>query len=107
MKVWAITASRLSDGAPVYLRSDRRWTDKLWDAWTAEEKSAAAELLPWASEQEAVVCDPYVFGAGIVGGELIPASKREQIRADGGLLTLARLGYPALLPDELRQRKAG
>ena len=78
-----ITASQTADGAPVYLTKDRTWARELSHAHVIETDSERDELLGVAREQEAVVCDPYVFKVSVDGGAITPATTRERIRHAG------------------------
>ena len=102
MTLWTVTANRLLDGSVTYLSADRRWTAELARAWVGESEAEAQPLLAWALAQEHVICDPYLLELAREGDRLVPTSARERIRAEGPLVTLARLGYAQAVEPQRR-----
>jgi hypothetical protein len=76
----AITANRLTDGAPVYFTAAAEWSAKIGDAAHAKDASA---LLAEAQNGVLEVVAPYIVEVEIVNGEARPIGLREQIRAYG------------------------
>ena len=80
-----ITASRLTDGAVVFLGQDHAWVDFLADAqvFTSVEASAGALAVASKDEQANVVLDIYAIDVAPKNGNLVPVKLREAIRAQG------------------------
>lgn len=93
-----VTASRLSDGAVVYLASGKRWTECLDDACVVVERAGEEALLAIAAEAvraQAIVA-PYAMDVDADGTRVRPRSQRERIRARG----------PTIRPDLGKQAAA-
>ena len=80
-----ITASRLTDGAVVFLGQGRAWVERLGTAevFTSAESSAEALAAAQKDEQANVVLDIYAIDVADKGGTLTPVKLREAIRAQG------------------------
>lgn len=80
-----ITASRLTDGAVVFLGKDRAWVELLGEAAVFSSVDASAEALAVAQkdEQANVVLDIYAVDVVDKGGTVTPVKLREAIRAQG------------------------
>ncbi|MCW6510084.1 DUF2849 domain-containing protein [Lichenifustis flavocetrariae] len=80
-----ITASRLTDGAVVFLGQDRTWVERLAQAEVFSTVDASAEALKSAQkdEQANVVLDIYAIDVAPKAGVLVPIKLREAIRAQG------------------------
>lgn len=87
-----VTAQRLSDGRVVYLRQDRSWTQRDFEAWITDDGAAVDGLVDWAKTQTEVVVDPYRIEVELRGGSVRHLSARERIRAEGPAAVLARFG---------------
>jgi hypothetical protein len=92
---YVVTANRLIDGQPHYLREDASWSPGLAEAWLIEDKAKAETLAQQAQDQDRVVCDPYVFGVRHTPEGLDPMSARERIRGQGPTTRLRRPDHPA------------
>jgi hypothetical protein len=46
-----VTASRTDDGAPMYFRADKTWSEELTEAEVVESEDTAAELVAHARAQ--------------------------------------------------------
>ena len=80
-----ITASRLQDGAVVFLGSDGIWVERLDRAMLLDDKDAVARGLAQGSEAEAsnIVLDVYAIDVSTKSGAVVPTKLREAIRARG------------------------
>lgn len=80
-----ITASRLRDGAVVFLGQGRRWVEHLAQAEVFGTVENSAEALKSAAKDEAdnVVLDIYAIDVADKAGRLVPIKLREAIRAQG------------------------
>lgn len=80
-----ITASRLTDGAVVFLGQDRAWVERLGQAAVFSSVDASAEALAAAQkdEQANVVLDIYAVDVADKAGTVTPVKLREAIRAQG------------------------
>jgi hypothetical protein len=80
-----IIASRLSDGAVVFLGEDETWTTSIDGGAVAEDASGGERLLSVAKEHEAgcLVTDPYLIDIEVDASRRRPVSIREAIRAFG------------------------
>lgn len=80
-----ITASRLTDGAVVFLGQARAWVERLSTAAVFSSVEASAEALAVAQkdEQANVVIDIYAIDVADKGGTVTPIKLREAIRAQG------------------------
>lgn len=88
-----VTAQRLADGRVVYLRRDRTWTQRDFEAWITDDAGALEAELAWAKTQTEVVVDPYRIEVELeADGSVRHLSARERIRAGGPASVLARFG---------------
>ncbi len=80
-----ITASRLHDGAVVFLGDDGAWVERLDQAMLLDDKDAVAHGLAQGSEAEAMnlVVDVYAIDVSKKSGGVVPLKLREAIRARG------------------------
>jgi hypothetical protein len=80
-----ITASRLRDGAVVFLGEGSRWVDRLADAQVFSTVESSAEALKSAQKDEAsnLVLDIYAIDVAGRPGAMTPVKLREAIRAQG------------------------
>jgi hypothetical protein len=94
---FVITANRTEDGAAVYLRADRSWSERLEDAHPIPRDAPEArdELLAYARGQERWVCDPYAFGVDVGPRGPLSLSRRESIRGVGPTTPQRRPDAPA------------
>jgi hypothetical protein len=86
-----VTASRLTDGAVVFLDGTGDWTDRLDRARVFADKTATAEGLAAGARAEAdsLVIDVYAVDVALQAGAIVPTKLREAIRARG----------PTILPE--------
>lgn len=80
---FVVSASRTSDGAPVYLTANRTWAREVGAACAVADGPEREDLLAWARGQEAEVCDPYAFKVSLEQGKPVPLTARERIRSQG------------------------
>jgi hypothetical protein len=80
-----ITASRLRDGAVVFVGPDHRWVERLDEAQVFEAGEAATAALHAAQRDEAenFVLDVYAVDVAQRSGVIKPVKLREAIRAQG------------------------
>lgn len=80
-----ITASRLTDGAVVFLGQGRAWVERLGEAevFTSVEASAEALASAGKDEQANLVLDIYAVDVASKNGAIAPIKLREAIRAQG------------------------
>lgn len=80
-----ITASRLTDGAVVFLGQGRAWVERLREAevFTSVETSAEALAAAAKDEQANHVLDIYAIDVAAKDGTMAPVKLREAIRAQG------------------------
>ena len=80
-----VTASRLADGAVVFLDAAGGWSERLDCAAIAADKveSAAALDAGKAGEAASVVVDVYAVDVSVTSGTAVPLKLREAIRARG------------------------
>ena len=80
-----ITASRLRDGAVVFIGPDRAWVNRLAEAqvFTLAEAAQAALQSAQADEAGNLVLDIYAIDVAEKDGSLKPVKLREAIRAQG------------------------
>ena len=86
-----VTASRLADGAVVFLDADGGWSERLDRAAvfaTAPEAAAGLEAGK-AAEAASLVVDVYAVDVSVQAGAPVPTKLREAIRARG----------PTILPE--------
>ncbi len=101
----AITASRLNDGAVVFLGADATWTERLDGARLFGTKDDAAIGLEAAKRDEGrnLVVDVYAIDISTKGGGAVPTKLRELIRARGPSVhpEHAKPGsFPATAPED-------
>ena len=80
-----VTASRLTDGAVVFLDATGGWTDRLDRSRIFADKAATAEGLAAGQRAEAdsLVIDVYAVDVAVQAGAVVPTKLREAIRARG------------------------
>lgn len=80
-----ITASRLRDGAVVFVGPEQRWVERLSEANVFPDNESAAGALHTAQIDEAgnVVLDVYTVDVTERSGVVRPVRLREAIRAQG------------------------
>lgn len=80
-----VTASRLADGAVVFLDASGSWTERLDGAAVAADKVAIAAALAAgkAAEDASLVVDAYPVDVSMQSGTAVPIKLREAIRARG------------------------
>jgi sulfite reductase (NADPH) hemoprotein beta-component len=91
-----ITANRLLDGDVVFWAGGG-WVEALSDAERFEDGDGLQRVLAQAKGQTTTVIDPYAIDIVIEGGQPVPASYRERIRALG----------PTTHPDHGKQARGG
>jgi hypothetical protein len=91
-----ITANSLLDGDVVFWAGGG-WVDALTDAERFQDPSALDATLQTAKAQTTTVIDPYAIDIVLEGGQPVPASYRERIRALG----------PTTHPDHGKQARGG
>ena len=86
-----VTASRLADGAVVFLDADGGWSERLDRAavFAGKPESAAGLDRGKAAEAASLVVDVYAVDVSVTGGSPAPLKLREAIRARG----------PTILPE--------
>ncbi|MGI4764088.1 MAG: DUF2849 domain-containing protein [Janthinobacterium lividum] len=86
-----VTASRLADGAVVFLEAGGGWSDRLDRASIFADKTESDAGLEAGKVAEAasLVLDVYAVDVTIQGGTVVPTKLRELIRARG----------PTILPE--------
>ncbi len=84
MPVCVITASRLRDGAIVWLTAAETWSARFADAGRREGEGVASGLaVAKAAERAQLVIGGYAVAVQETPGGLVPESARERIRATG------------------------
>lgn len=80
-----ITASRLTDGAVVFLGQGSAWVERLREAEVFTSVAASAEALAAAAKDEQAnrVLDIYAIDVAAKDGAMAPVKLREAIRAQG------------------------
>lgn len=80
-----VTASRLGDGAVVFLAPAGGWTERLDQAAIMDDKAdtAAGLAAGHAAETASLVVDVYAVDVTVQAGALVPTKLREAIRARG------------------------
>lgn len=80
-----VTASRLTDGAVVFLDRDGTWSERLDRAALLADSEAATRGLEAGRAGEAAcrVVDVYAIDVSIRAGAVVPTKLREAIRARG------------------------
>ena len=90
---YLVSASRLSDGAVVYLAPDRRWVERFEDAARHDATGPRDEALAFAKTEEARVCNAHVVEIGVSADGGLVLSARERFRRAGPARVLESLGY--------------
>lgn len=78
-----VTASRLTDGAVVFLDERGGWSERLDRASVFPDVAATAVGLDKAAEAASVVVDVYAIDVTLQAGVIVPTKLREVIRARG------------------------
>ena len=80
-----VTASRLSDGAVVFLDREGGWTERLDGSRVFADKAetAAGLALGQAAEAACRVIDVYAVDVSVQAGAIVPSKLREASRARG------------------------
>ena len=80
-----VTASRLTDGAVVFLDGDGGWTERLDRSRVFADKAGTAAGLEagQAAEARSLVIDVYAVDVALQAGVIVPTKLREAIRARG------------------------
>jgi hypothetical protein len=91
-----ITANSLLEGDVVFWAGGG-WVETLADAERFEDASALDASLQTAKRQTTMVIDPYAIDIVLEGGQPVPTSYRERIRALG----------PTTHPDHGKQAQGG
>lgn len=99
----SITASRLRDGAVVWLAADGGWTDRVGEAAVYDETAASAALTA-AAEDEArqIVIAPYAVDVDRTASGPLPTRLRERIRAHGPTI---RIDAGTAVPKRYKQNR--
>ena len=92
----AVTANRLDTGEVVFRRATG-WAPRLADADLYATPDAAEAVVTLAKGEPLVVVDPYRIELRLEGGQPIPQSYRERVRALG----------PTIHPDMGKQAEGG
>tara|TARA_B100001093_G_C26638836_1_gene932238 strand:- start:329 stop:643 length:315 start_codon:yes stop_codon:yes gene_type:complete len=87
-----VTASRLSDGAPIYYCQDGAWGTDSNQAQLFEDGQAAAAAVDSAKDQERVLCDPFTTKAEMRDGRIQFKGTKFQIRSEGPNIMLISIG---------------
>lgn len=90
---YLVSASRLTDGAVVYLSADRRWVERFDEAARHDEAAPRDEALAFAKTREADVCNTHVVEIGVHSDGSLVLSARERFRRAGPARVLESLGY--------------
>jgi hypothetical protein len=85
-----VTAHRLADGAPVYLRADGTWTPALQEAAVLAPEQGEAEAAKRAQTEQPIIADPYTFKVEVRDGSIDALSTRERIRSTGPTVRMRR-----------------
>jgi hypothetical protein len=96
MSTAVITANALLNGDVVFWAGGG-WVDALADAEQFDDPGALDRALQAAKAQTTTVIDPYAIDIVLEGGQPVPASYRERIRALG----------PTTHPDHGKQARGG
>jgi sulfite reductase (NADPH) hemoprotein beta-component len=85
MTLKALTASRLLDGAVVYLAEGGGWSERIAESRVATNDDEDAGLLAEAegSVERQLVVAPYLFAVALEDGVVRPLGQREIVRAEG------------------------
>ncbi len=92
----ALTANRLSDGIVVFW-SHGQWAERFPDAELFTEPAPAEAALNAAKALPRALVDPYLIDIRLDGGQPVPMSYRERVRALG----------PTIHPDMGKQAEGG
>jgi hypothetical protein len=92
-KQFLVSASRLSDGAVLYLAEDRRWVEQFDQAARHVEPARRDEELAFAKQDEAHACNAHVVEVGVSADGALLLSARERLRRDGAAQVMERLGH--------------
>ncbi len=76
----AVTANRVSDGAPIYFTASGTWSRNIAEVIAAADPS---RLLAAAKADPLSAIAPYVIEVAMVDGRVQPVGLRERIRAFG------------------------
>ena len=84
MTLKAVTASRLLDGAVVYLAEGGGWSESIAESRVALDDDEGAALLAEAEGAvgQQLVVAPYLFAVALEGGVVRPLGQREIVRAE-------------------------
>jgi hypothetical protein len=96
MTLQALTANRLSDGIVVFW-SHGQWVERFPDAELFQDAAAAETVLAQAKALPRELVDPYLIDIRLDGGQPVPVSYRERVRALG----------PTIHPDMGKQAEGG
>jgi hypothetical protein len=96
MTLQALTANRLSDGIVVF-RSKQGWVERFPDAELFTDPAPAETALAAAKALPQALVDPYLIDIRLDGGQPVPVSYRERVRALG----------PTIHPDMGKQAEGG
>ncbi len=88
-----VSASRLSDGAVVYLSPDRGWVTGFDDAARHDDAAQRDEELAFGKTQERHVANVHVIEIGVTAEGALVLSARERFRRAGPGRVLESLGY--------------
>jgi hypothetical protein len=91
-----LTANRLSDGIVVFW-SQQGWVERFPDAELFQDAAAAETALAAAKALPQALVDPYLIDIRLDGGQPVPVSYRERVRALG----------PTIHPDMGKQAEGG
>ncbi len=92
----ALTANRLSDGIVVFW-SHGRWAERFPDAELFTDAALAETVLAAAKALPRELVDPYLIDIRLDGGQPVPVSYRERVRALG----------PTIHPEMGKQAEGG
>lgn len=89
MKLWIITGSSTDDGAPIYLQANGNWSRTFANGFVVDTMDERDEMCTAARQQQRVVCDPYAIEVRRdAGGQPVPTSLKQKIRAEGPTVSL-------------------
>ena len=80
---YIVTGSLTDEGTVAYLSPQGVWATVLADAEAFSGRAQAEARLAEVKPREAIVTEPYTFEASLSGGQIIPLSAREKLRAEG------------------------
>ena len=96
MTLQALTANRLADGVVVFW-SNGQWIERFPDAELFEVAAPAEARLAEAKALPTLLVDPYLIDIRLDGGQPVPVSYRERVRALG----------PTIHPEMGKQAEGG